>query len=164
MTSATSKGLTAQNGVCAITAIDFIESDTTHTTTLTSNQPWKVRVSYRLEKPLETGISLRISSGKGVKVADIHEFIGRGPVRMAGEYVTEFDLGRLPLAPGQYFLSVYAMVHHGPSHLIVDPAVSFDVLGTLKSGEETVRTFDVEGVLLLTPSITTEPAGQRAWS
>jgi len=41
--------------------------------------------------------------------------------------------------------------------MAVDPCIDFEVIGVLSSGDGGIRTFDIGGVLFVTPEITTTP-------
>ncbi len=120
-----------------------------------AGDPWSVRVRYRLTRDLQTGVSLRISTIQGTVVTDVHECVRGGNVRPAGSYETRFDMSALNLSPGSYLLSVLFMVHHGPVHLIAEPYVRFEVIGTLPGFDGSRWPYDIGGCLYLEPSIRT---------
>ena len=119
---------------------------------LMAGDPWSVCVRYRLAEPLQTGVSLRISTIQGTVIADVHECVRGGNVRQAGDYETTFDMSKVNLAPGSYLLSVMLMVHWGPQHLVADPYARFEVIGTLSGFDGTRWPYDIGGVLCRTVS------------
>ena len=144
-----------ENNGCVLESATITGGGENLSAALMAGDPWSVCVRYRLAEPLQTGVSLRISTIQGTVIADVHECVRGGNVRQAGDYETTFDMSKVNLAPGSYLLSVMLMVHWGPQHLVADPYARFEVIGTLSGFDGTRWPYDIGGCIYVEPSVKT---------